>query len=223
MVGKIPALARNNESREDTLIIMEGKVFDKISHMPISATIFYEKLPYGNDLGIVQTKDSGNYQFYLFPNSNYQIYVKAKDYLAVVENISPISSKDHGIVRQDFYLRPIKIGELINLQTLIFNQGDYSIQKSCYAELNQLVVMLNDYQNMVIQLEGHTDYRGNTKLNQKLSLQRVNMVKAYLVSQGIKKERIKTRAFGGEVPLSRENTEVTRQLNRRVEIRILGL
>jgi OmpA-OmpF porin, OOP family len=223
MIGKMPALAGNHDTKEDTLIIMEGKVFDKISNIPINATIFYEKLPYGNDLGIIHTKDSGNYEFYLFPNSNYKIHVKAKDYLAVVENIFPTPCQNQGIVKQNFYLRPIKLGELITLQNLIFNQGDFTIQKSCYSELDQLVLMLNEHCNMEIQLEGHTDYRGNKKLNYKLSLQRVNMVKEYLVAQGIKKDRVKTRAFGGESPMSRENSEEARKMNRRVEIRILRI
>jgi OmpA-OmpF porin, OOP family len=202
---------------------MEGKVFDKISNLPLNATIFYEKLPYGNDLGVVHTKDSGSFQFDLFSDSNYKIYVKAKDYIAIVEDIQPIASLDQGAVRRYYYLRPIKLGEAITLQNLIFDQGDYKIQEFCYDELNQVVMMLNENKRIQIQLEGHTDFRGDKKMNYKLSLQRVSMVREYLISQGIEKNRIKMKAFGGDAPLTRENTEEARKMNRRVEIRILSL
>jgi OOP family OmpA-OmpF porin len=49
----------------------------------------------------------------------------------------------------------------------------------------------------------------------------VEAVKRYLVSKGIGKDRIKTKAFGGSQPLSNELTQEARAMNRRVEMRIL--
>jgi OmpA-OmpF porin, OOP family len=221
--GMMPAKSGIFESKEDTLIVLEGKVFDIFSKEPIKATILYEKLPYGNDMGLIHTNDSGTYEFFVFPSSQYKILVKARDYLAVVENVSPEECGVQSTLYRDFYLRPIKLGESITLQNLFFNQGDYTLQESCYEELDQLVLMLNEYQKMEIQLEGHTDCRGDRKLNHKLSLQRVTMVKDYLVAKGIKKDRIKVQAFGGDLPISRDNTEEARKQNRRVEIRILRI
>jgi OmpA-OmpF porin, OOP family len=74
---------------------------------------------------------------------------------------------------------------------------------------------------MVIQLEGHTDYVGDAKENMRLSQARVDAVKDHLVDLGIAKNRIKTKAFGGTVPLSREDTPEGHRMNRRVELRIL--
>ena len=74
---------------------------------------------------------------------------------------------------------------------------------------------------MVIQLEGHTDYQGDPKENMKLSQMRVDAVKSYLSSKGVSKGRVKTKAFGGTMPLSRDNTPEAHRLNRRVELRIL--
>jgi outer membrane protein OmpA-like peptidoglycan-associated protein len=70
-------------------------------------------------------------------------------------------------------------------------------------------------------LEGHTDYLGDAKQNMRLSEERVKAVRDYLVSNGIGKSRIKTKAFGGTQPLSRDNTPEAHRLNRRVELRIL--
>jgi outer membrane protein OmpA-like peptidoglycan-associated protein len=74
---------------------------------------------------------------------------------------------------------------------------------------------------MVIQLEGHTDFRGSASKNMQLSQDRVESVKTYLMRKGIKGTRILTRAFGGTHPLSREATEEAARMNRRVEVRII--
>jgi outer membrane protein OmpA-like peptidoglycan-associated protein len=109
----------------------------------------------------------------------------------------------------------------MRLDDLIFQTGSANIEPSSHQELDEVVTMLRNNPRMVIQLEGHTDYAGSAELNKKLSEDRVLSVKSYLVDKGSKKSRIKTKAFGGSMPLSRENTEAARQMNRRVELRIL--
>jgi OOP family OmpA-OmpF porin len=76
---------------------------------------------------------------------------------------------------------------------------------------------------MIIQLEGHTDRQGGRRANLVLSENRVLEIKSRLVSAGINQKRIKTVAFGDRKPLSTENTEESRKLNRRVEVRILSI
>ena len=90
-----------------------------------------------------------------------------------------------------------------------------------FRELDLVVSMMRESPKMVIQLEGHTDYQGDPKENMKLSQLRVDAVKSYLQSKGVSKNRVKTKAFGGTQPLSRDNTPEAHRLNRRVELRIL--
>ncbi|HNU42464.1 MAG TPA: OmpA family protein, partial [Cyclobacteriaceae bacterium] len=112
-------------------------------------------------------------------------------------------------------------GKVLRLNDLNFDAGRAVISNSSYPELDKVVVMLKRNPRMVIQLEGHTDIRGNAAANLKLSEERVKAVKSYLVSKGGSKSRIKTKAFGGTLPISREETEEAHALNRRVELRIL--
>ena len=81
--------------------------------------------------------------------------------------------------------------------------------------------MMKENTRMVIQLEGHTDNQGNAKANMELSEDRVEAVKKYIVSKGIAKDRVKTKAYGGTQPLANEMTQEARAMNRRVEMRIL--
>jgi OmpA-OmpF porin, OOP family len=81
--------------------------------------------------------------------------------------------------------------------------------------------MMNDNPNVKIRLEGHTEIYGNKKGLMKLSKNRVVAVKEYLTRQGVPKKRIDYKAFGSTRPLTTEDTEKARQLNRRVEIRVI--
>ena len=109
----------------------------------------------------------------------------------------------------------------MRLDALIFQQRSSIISPESYAELNSVAEMLQSNPKMVIQLEGHTDTRGDAKMNLKLSEQRVEAVQKYLYSKGVAQQKVKTKAFGGTRPLSRENTEEAHKLNSRVEARIL--
>lgn len=87
--------------------------------------------------------------------------------------------------------------------------------------LDRLVQMLKDTPSMKIRVSGHTDNVGTARFNKKLSLQRANSVKAYLVSKGIPSENIRTVGFGFSKPIDTNDTSEGRALNRRVEFEIL--
>jgi outer membrane protein OmpA-like peptidoglycan-associated protein len=74
---------------------------------------------------------------------------------------------------------------------------------------------------MIIQLEGHTDPQGDARKQMKLSKNRVEAVKKYLILRDVSGSRIKTVAFGGTQPISTAKTAEAHRLNRRVEMRVL--
>ena len=110
---------------------------------------------------------------------------------------------------------------MLRLDNLIFDVGNSKIDPESNTELDVLVNLMRENPRMIIQLEGHTDYLGDSRANMRLSQQRVESVKSYLGNKDIARSRIKTKAFGGTQPLSRDNTPEAHRLNRRVEVRIL--
>lgn len=112
-------------------------------------------------------------------------------------------------------------GTKFTLDKVQFDQSSYKIRNDAMAQLDFLVGWMNDNPKMIIQLEGHTDNRGSIKLNMKLSSDRVNSIKEYLVKLGISKKRIKIIAYGSAHPIASNKNEETRKLNRRVELLIV--
>lgn len=212
---------------EDSIVLMHGYVYDTISENPkkigVYAKIILESLPHGSEIGIISSKDStGYYEYFINLETSYRVDIKSDIYGQFTENLNPQNFVIDGEIRRNYYLSPeVKENQVIRLNKLIFAQGKSNFTNESYGELNKLAKLMIQYSTMQIQLEGHTDYRGSKKLNMKLSEDRVEAVKDYLVGKGISSRKIKTKAFGGSKPLIKEKSIEASQINRRVEVRIL--
>jgi len=218
-------IAFSLSAQTDSLIYAEGKIIHASTKEPINARITYQSLPYGNKIGVI---NNNSYSFPMFDGEKYSIMVEAEGYAPVKYMLDPSEANNERKVIKDIELtdgsKPVhhhNVGQVMRLTNLIFEVGKSKIDPESYSELDLLVNMMMKNPKMVIQLEGHTDYLGNAKENLKLSQQRVEAVKAYLTSKGISRTRLKTKAFGGLQPLSRDDTPEAHRLNRRVEVRIL--
>lgn len=213
----------------DSLIYAQGKIMNGITKEPIVAKISYQSLPYGSKVGFIS---GSSFSFPLFDNEKYSITINAAGFAPAKYILDPAEANSDRKVIRDIELNlpssatnnaetTHTVGKVMRLDNLIFQAGSAKIAPSSFQELNEVVTMLKNNPRMVIQLEGHTDFIGDAKANLKLSEDRVNAIKDYMVSKGSSKSKIKTKAFGGTMPLSRENTEAARQMNRRVEVRVL--
>jgi outer membrane protein OmpA-like peptidoglycan-associated protein len=214
----------------DTLIYAQGKIISAATKEPITAKISYQSEPYAN---VVGSLNGSSFSFPLFEGEKYSIIIEAPGFAPAKYLLDPAEANAERKVVKDVELSlPTTVaknsettshraGHIMRLDNLIFSVGTARISPESHDELDEVVVMLKNNPAMVVQLEGHTDIKGDPKLNMKLSQDRVDAVKSYLVSKGSNKSKIKTKAFGGTSPLSRENTEEAHKMNRRVELRIL--
>ncbi len=87
------------------------------------------------------------------------------------------------------------------------------------AKLSGIVLA---HPGLKLDIEGYTDSTGSDDFNQKLSEQRAQSVKDYLISQGLSPNSLTSRGFGKEMPVASNQTAEGRQKNRRVEIIVSG-
>lgn len=99
---------------------------------------------------------------------------------------------------------------------LEFDLGASIIRAKSYATLNRDAKLLME-KDFSLKQVGHTDITGSRELNLRLSKDRAESVKAYIVSQGANASRIKTLGFGPDQPISSNKTATGRQEKRRVE------
>lgn len=207
-------------------VVAEGRVFNAETKEPVVARITYQSLPYGSRMGII---NQSTFSFTLFDNERYSITVEAPGFASAKYMLDPAEANGDKKIIKDIELHQAAgsagskyaEGRVLVLNNLIFEVAKSKIDPDSYAELDMLAGVMLEHKTMMIQLEGHTDYLGDPAKNMKLSEQRVEAVRNYLVSKGVKKSRIRLKAFGGTMPISRDNTPEGHRLNRRVEVRIL--
>ncbi len=87
--------------------------------------------------------------------------------------------------------------------------------------LDSVVLVLDEYDQTVLVIDGHTDSTGPRSYNLELSKRRADAVGGYLVNNGVKPVRIATYGYGPEYPVATNDTDAGRQANRRVELTLM--
>jgi outer membrane protein OmpA-like peptidoglycan-associated protein len=117
--------------------------------------------------------------------------------------------------------------ELFGCPSLNFKAGDINfangstlLTKVSKVELDKGVKVLNENPQLKLYVEGHTSNTGSAKLNDKLSLDRANTVKTYLVGKGVATDRLTATGFGSSKPIADNKTKEGQKANRRVEFKV---
>ncbi|MBA3454165.1 MAG: OmpA family protein [Deltaproteobacteria bacterium] len=102
-------------------------------------------------------------------------------------------------------------------QTVYFDTNKATIKKVSFGLLNEVAQALKDNPKIKVEVGGHTDSQGNDKANLKLSQNRANSVRKYLIGQGVAADRMTAKGYGENVMIADNRTAEGRAQNRRVE------
>ena len=96
------------------------------------------------------------------------------------------------------------------------------IKQESYAQLDALATYLAANPKLgVIEIQSHTDERGGAAFNLKISQQRADAIRAYLIGKGVAKARLVAKGYGESAPLDKGHDEAAWAKNRRTELVIL--
>ncbi len=109
----------------------------------------------------------------------------------------------------------------INNLAVYFKTNDYSLDSEDTKAIDLVLTKLKENPTMKIEIAAHTDDVGDNKSNLRLSQQRANAVKNYLLKKGISANRIVSKGYGEEKPIASNDTEEGKAKNRRVECRVI--
>ena len=117
-------------------------------------------------------------------------------------------------------------GDVIKLNLpdgVTFDFNKTNIKPQFYPALNSIATTLKQYDQTIVEINGHTDNIGTLAANQKVSDARAQSVAAYMAAQGVQPVRMETHGYNYQYPIASNDTEQGRALNRRVEIRLIPL
>jgi outer membrane protein OmpA-like peptidoglycan-associated protein len=165
----------------------------------------------------------GDYSFMWPAKKLFTIQIKKAGYFSKAENFDFSSEKNFLALNRNFFLQTIEKNKAYAFSNVSFDQGKADLKPGFEAELDKVIAILSDNSQYTLLLEGHTDNQGDWNDNMKLSLERVENVKAYLISKGVDGNRIQTKGWGGSKPLDNNFLEDTRKNNRRVEFTLIPI
>lgn len=120
-------------------------------------------------------------------------------------------------------INKINIGQTLRIEKLFFEADSTDIEPESYEILEEIRTFLDENEDVVIEIAGHTNNLPDHAYCDKLSLERAKSVAEYLYDRGIRENRIQAKGYGKRNPIASNATVEGRARNQRVEIRILSL
>lgn len=210
----------------EPVVMYSGKVVNPQTGQPVDARIVYEVLsddPNELESGVANTNPlTGEYKIVLPYGKTYSVRAEAKDFIATSQRID-LTQK--GAYKEmsggEMRVIPISIGSSITLNNIFFEFGKATLQPSSFPELNRILEIMQDNPTLEVEIQGHTDNVGTAAVNKRISQERADAVRAYLLQRKITATRIKSSGFGFERPIASNDTPEGQAQNRRVDFVIL--
>ena len=196
---------------------------DQETGLPISGASVNFLNSKNKSLGINQTNENGRTNFTAACDEDHSGAISKNGYENAVVNLK---KNKGGEATLEALLTPIKViitEKEVILSPIYFEYNKSNITEQGAAELDKLVLVMQQNQNMVINAKSHTDSRGEDKFNLKLSERRAQSTVQYIISKGITAERITGQGSGETEPkvICTECTEEEHAENRRSEFLIV--
>ena len=199
-----------------------GRVLDVDTNKPLHAQVeLFDIIADTLKSTLASDSITGEYIQILTEGSEYALYVTRPGYLFESLRFDYQESVDRDPINIDIYLKPIKRGLAATLNNIFFDVDKYEIKEKSKTELNKTAKFLETNPEVRIEISGHTDNSGSATHNLELSLNRAKAVYDFLLDQGINSKRLEYQGYGANAPIAPNDSESNRQLNRRIEFRVL--
>lgn len=243
------ARTKLSESQKPRSVVMVyGRIFNALTKEPMNAGLFYDAVPGETAEGNAVSSPGGSFKVTLPYGKKYSLRASADNYFSMLDTLDLSTSGPYKEIHRDLYLNPVvtdgklmldsngnvirtdldsseladlKEGEILSTNNILFDFSKAILRPESYKELDKIARMLKANPNMQVELSAHTDGIGNYSKNLQLSDDRANSSRNYLISKGVSAGQIVAKGYGETTPVAPNTTEEGRQLNRRVEFRIL--
>lgn len=209
---------------------IKGVVYNKQIKTPMENTTI--EIYKGNILvDTITTNSKGSFNFLnVVAGEKYKIKAFKRDFWVDSVSVTIPATRYHVtnvVFNLEENFKKNELGSVImNIDPIYFNSGKYNIIKNAQLGLDKVVFLMNKYPEIKIEVSSHTDSKGNSENNQKLSEKRAKASVDYILSKGISLTRITYKGYGESMPINKCadgvncNDEEHKQ-NRRTEFMIL--
>jgi len=163
----------------------------------------------------------GNSMVSLRVGDRYEIEATSNEGYAFNSTTIDVSKGMGGSV--EMKLQKLETNAKLTLKDINFETNSAVLSDVSFIELNRVIKLMNENPGLRVEISAHTDDVGSDAYNLKLSDQRAQSVVDYLIENEIDSERFVAKGYGESTPKVTNDSEENRALNRRVELKILGI
>jgi OOP family OmpA-OmpF porin len=205
----------------EPVVMIKGKVTDD-NGRPVQAKIVYQALPDGEESSASTDPNTGEYTIVLPKGYRYSYRAIAPNFVEIGKNIDLTDVRNFKeIANEELKLIPIKAGVNVPMNNIFFEFGKATLLPDSYPELNRIIDIMTENNRMIIEIEGHTDNVGSDEVNLRISQQRADAVRSYLLSKKVPSSRVSSVGYGKSRPKVSNDTPEGQAQNRRVEFKIV--
>jgi len=200
-------------------LMLNASFKDSIRNV-INGVIFKVKII--GDVKAAWKEVSANIPFEIIPNKSYEIIAKKNGFINQKTLLSTSYTDKPDTFYREFSMFKINAEKEIILDNIYFNSNSSVLNSKSKAALNRLFQTLSINPNLIMEIGAHTDNQGDIEYNQILSEKRAKSVVKYLENLDLKNDRLSAVGYGSQFPISKNDTEKSRKLNRRITFKIIG-
>lgn len=205
--------------QRSSVAFVRGIIRDAQTKKPIvQSTLEVVSLLSGDTVWNLQSDVNGGFFIILPARQNYALSADKTGYMFHSENFALEEESASTPKELIIDLQPLQANASLILKNIFFDYDSYELKTESTTELNRLLRLLNDNPTMSIKIIGHTDNQGTTTYNDRLSANRAESVKNFLIARGISTKRLTSVGQGSRNPIADNDTEQGRALNRRIEV-----
>ena len=218
---RIIELAENDTKIIDIALHSGGILTGKVSEYETGKALLAQITFVNTKIPKVTTDPTTGIYKVAIPPGTYSVMVEADDY--IMESAPVVIARDETKI-QNFVLKPVpKVGERVVLKGITFDFNSAVIKPVSYPVLDDAARVFKAKPTMRVEISGHTDSVGSDSYNMKLSNQRANAVREYFIRyHNIEPNRLISVGYGETQPIADNRTRSGRDMNRRIEFKVLS-
>ncbi len=164
---------------------------------------------------------NGNEMVSLRAGDRYEIEATSDQGYAFNSSIIDLTSR---VVEEDsLKLQKLEQNTLLTLKDILFESNSSQLSEISFVELGRVIKLMKENPSLKVEIAAHTDDVGSANYNKILSDKRAQSVVQFLVENNVDSDRFVAKGYGEELPKVENDTDENKAVNRRVELKILGV
>jgi outer membrane protein OmpA-like peptidoglycan-associated protein/Tol biopolymer transport system component len=209
-------------ARPDRVLFIRGEIISEDKSILPATKIELKNVTTDQVTNVPVDTITGEYVSVVSFENDYIMTVKKEGFAYSSQYFAQEDSSLAKPVKADLELKKIEVGETYKLNNILFATNSYELNSASRKVIDGFVDFLQDNPTVKVEIHGHTDNIGGDEFNLSLSENRARSVYEYIVNKNISSGRLNYKGFGLNNPLSTNETEPGRALNRRTEFIIVS-